>query len=188
MFMPILIHACCADCALKLIKTLNNQGYDSKDITIYFYNPNIHPRSEYCSRLKAIQKISEEEKLKLVVADWSPKEYFGAIKTKSFPNPSFDKARRCIKCWKLRLERSAEYAKEKGFEQFSSTLLSSHYQDSEKIKKIGKHIADNYNLNFFIPEKIDKDLHTKGFYKQIYCGCCYSLKERMEEKFFISDR
>jgi predicted adenine nucleotide alpha hydrolase (AANH) superfamily ATPase len=85
------------------------------------------------------------------------------------------------------LEKSAKYAKENGFEQFSSTLLSSHYQDSEKIKNIGKAVAKKYNLDFYIPEKIDKDLHTRGFYKQIFCGCCYSLKERMEEKFFISD-
>ena len=69
--MRLLVHSCCADCLVKLTKVLEGEKLE---ITAYFYNPNIHPRAEYLSRLKAIQQIADENKVKLTVADWSPKE------------------------------------------------------------------------------------------------------------------
>lgn len=65
----------------------------------------------------------------------------------------------------------------------SSTLITSHYQDKEKIEEIGKSLKKELEIKFLIPKKINKDLETKGFYKQNYCGCCYSLVEGFEEKF-----
>lgn len=180
--MKLLIHACCADCLLKMVESIKAEK-KFKEIEVYYYNPNIHPRSEYQSRLKAMQLMVG--KIKMIVPDWRPKEYF------EIQNPSkspFDKretlkANRCVKCWKLRLEKTAQHAINNGFDAFSSTLLTSEYQDNEKIEEIGKEIGKKYEIEFLIPKNVCKKLDTKGFYKQVFCGCCYSLVERFEEKF-----
>jgi predicted adenine nucleotide alpha hydrolase (AANH) superfamily ATPase len=169
--MKILIHACCADCLLKMADSLKDEVIE---ITAYFYNPNIHPRSEYLSRLKAVKEIAEENKIKLVVTDWSPKEWFKEVNRGS---------KRCEKCWNLRLRKTFEYASKNNFETVLTTLLSSHYQNKDKIKEIGKSLEEEFGIKFLVPEKISRDLKTTGFYKQNYCGCCYSLVEDWEEKF-----
>jgi hypothetical protein len=174
--MKILIHTCCADCLLKMVDSLKDE---SVEIVGYFYNPNIHPRSEYLTRLKAAQKICEENKIKLIMPDWSPKEWFGEIKK----GGSLKNKNRCEECWKLRLRKTFEYAKEKGFEAISSTLVTSHYQNKEKIIEIGKDLEKEFGIKFLVPEKVSSELKTSGFYKQNYCGCCYSLMEAWTEKF-----
>lgn len=218
--MKLLIHACCADCLLKILQSRTVlQGKivlikDIEEIVIYYYNPNIHPRSEYQSRLKAMQLMFKD--IKLIIPDWKPSEWFEKqnpskspfdppslkLRTdkqdgKSNQNPpgptsseppslekgGLKKSERCPKCWELRLGKTAEFAKKNGFEAFSSTLLTSEYQDSEKIKEIGQKIAKKYGIDFLIPKNICKKLETKGFYKQVFCGCCYSLTERFEEKY-----
>ena len=90
---------------------------------------------------------------------------------------------RCIKCWRLRLERTAIEAKRKGYAGFSSTLLSSKYQNREEIRQIGKELENKYEIEWYEPEKINRDLKTSGFYKQFFCGCIYSLEERYKEKY-----
>jgi len=161
---------------------------NKEEIVAYFYNPNIHPRAEYLARLNAAKKITEENGINLVVADWSPREWFGA------QNPPVDKSTsslknggslktRCERCWKIRLEKTFEYAKKNNFEAVSTTLLTSHYQNKDKIEKIGKELEKKFKIKFLVPEKISCDLKTTGFYKQNYCGCCYSLVEAWSEKF-----
>jgi len=188
--MKLLLHACCADCVLKFVDSIKKENLEIDEIVVYFYNPNIQPRSEYLARLKAIQKVLEENKIELVVPDWSPKEWFKTNLPKSLFDPpkaggqeDFKKNERCISCWKLRLEKSFEYAKNKKFEKVSSTLLTSHYQNSEKIEEIAKKLENKYKINFLVPKQISKDLKTKGFYKQNYCGCAWSLVEGLEVKF-----
>lgn len=186
--MKLLIHACCADCLLKMVESINGED-DLAEITVYYYNPNIHPRSEYQSRLKAMQLMIGD--LKMVVADWKPREWFNEINppspdksgATSLDREALKKRIRCEKCWRLRLGRTAEFAKENGFEAFSSTLLTSEYQNSEMIEKIGKEIGEKIGIEFLVPKNICKKMETKGFYKQVFCGCCYSLVERFEEKF-----
>ena len=185
--MKVLVHTCCADCLLKMVDSLKDEPMEAVG---YFYNPNIHPRSEYLARLKAAQKICEENKIKLIVPDWSPKEWFNV------QNPPVDKSTsslknggslknktRCEGCWELRLGKTSEYAKEKGFDIVSSTLVTSHYQNKEKIGEIGKNLEKEFGIKFLVPEKVSGDLKTTGFYKQNYCGCCYSLVEAWTEKF-----
>ncbi|MDD2483024.1 MAG: epoxyqueuosine reductase QueH [Candidatus Shapirobacteria bacterium] len=180
--MKLLIHACCADCLLKMVESIKTEN-KFEEIEVYYYNPNIHPRSEYQSRLKAMQLMIGD--LKMIIPDWKPSEWFNCLKPTlpSLEKGGLKKADRCPKCWELRLEETAEYAKKNGFDCFTSTLLTSEYQNSEMIEKIGKEIGKKYKINFFIPENICKKLETKGFYKQVFCGCCYSLTERFEEKF-----
>ena len=201
--MKILIHTCCADCLLKMIDSLKDE---SAELVGYFYNPNIHPRSEYLARLKAAQNICEENKIKLIVADWSPKEWFNQIPSGCAASP-FDEREtleqnpsvlrtapldkrealkiktRCERCWKLRLGKTFEYAKKNNFETVSTTLLTSHYQNKDQIEKIGKELEKEFEIKFLVPKKVSGELKTSGFYKQNYCGCCYSLVETWSEKF-----
>lgn len=170
--MKLLIHACCADCVLKFLESEKKNKWE--EMSVYYYNPNIHPRSEYLTRLKAIQKVLEDKKVRLIIPDWSPREYFEAIKSEKG---------RCVHCWSLRLNKTAEYAKAQGYDYFSSTLITSKYQDKEIIEVVGKKIGKKYGVKFLKPEKIECELKTSGFYKQFYCGCVYSLKERFEEKY-----
>lgn len=173
--MKLLLHACCADCTLKFIESIKNDK-EVTDLAVYYYNPNIQPRAEYQARLKAIQQICEENKIKLIVADWRPVEYFKEVKISTKPA-------RCINCWNLRLSKTAEYAAKNDYDAFTSTLITSEYQDSEMIKKIAEDKTKGTKLNIYIPKEICTDLKTSGFYKQFFCGCVYSLTERMEEKF-----
>ena len=108
---------------------------------------------------------------------------FGAVKKFNHGGKNKEKGKRCLDCWNLRLEKTAKFAKENGFESFTSTLLTSEYQNGEIIEKIGKEIGEKYKIEFFVPKNVCKKLETKGFYKQVFCGCCYSLVERFEEKF-----
>jgi len=180
--MKLLIHACCTDCLLKMVESIKSQNVGAygntplqTEVTVYYYNPNIHPRSEYQSRLKAMQLMIKD--LKLIIPDWKPSDYFEKV------GSDVKKPDRCINCWRLRLEKTAKFAKENGFESFTSTLLTSEYQNGEMIEKIGKEIGKKYEIDFFVPKNVCKHLETKGFYKQVFCGCCYSLVERFEEKF-----
>jgi hypothetical protein len=168
MIMKVLLHTCCADCALKIIATVGN------NVTLFYYNPNIHPRAEYQSRLAAVKKIALENKIKLIVPDWKPDEYFERVK---------NDGDRCKNCWYLRIIKTAEYAKENGFEQFSTTLLSSKYQNRITIEKMAKEIGGEGGVEFLKIENINREMKTSGFYKQFFCGCCYSLTERFEEKY-----
>ena len=173
----LLLHSCCADCVLKFVHELD---LDKIGVTVFYYNPNIHPKTEYLARLKAMQQVCAELKIKLIIPNWRPAEYFAAVKVKQKPA-------RCHQCWQLRLAQTANYARQNGFDTFSSTLLSSKYQNEDFITKLSQKIAAKTGLKFFVPDKICRECQTGGFYKQNYCGCCYSLAERMEEKFPQSD-
>jgi len=198
--MKLLVHTCCADCLLKMVDSLKNEFSEEVEITAYFYNPNIHPRAEYLTRLKAAQQISEENKIELIVPDWSPREWFkiqnpSVLRTAPLDPPSqnatdgqskgeqFKNKTRCKNCWSLRLKKTFEYAHKKGFEMVSSTLVTSHYQNKEQIEEIGKKLEKEFEIEFLVPKVISKELKTSGFYKQNYCGCGYSLVEAWREKF-----
>ncbi len=183
MIKKVLIHVCCADCLLKFIQSIKENNKDVVEIVAYFYNPNIQPRSEYLARLKAVQKVAEENKIKVVVPDWSPKEWFLSLQNNVFGERWRERPSRCINCWNLRLRRLFEWAKKNEFNLVSSTLITSHYQDKNIIKKIGITLEKEFEIKFLIPKKVIRELKTKGFYKQNYCGCCYSLVEGLTEKF-----
>jgi len=177
----ILVHACCTDCALKLLSAIEKESEEAVELALFYYNPNIHPRSEYLARLKAMQEMLGD-KYELIVPNWSPKEYFARIGRLS-PKERLDKKSRCPECWRLRLGVSMEYAREQGYEAMSSTLLSSQYQDQERVKEIAEELAREHGLEFISPTSIECEMKTSGFYKQNYCGCSYSLIERMQEKY-----
>lgn len=179
----LLIHTCCADCLLNALLNLEDRKLiNSKtEITSLFYNPNIHPRTEYLERLKAVQKIlpqlQEKWNIKLVIPNYSPKEYMGEIM-----KGDREVGERCMKCWRLRLEYSLRYAKENNIENVTTTLLTSHYQSKKNILSILNELRKKYELNVVEIDSGSNEKHG-GFYKQNYCGCCFSLVEKMIESY-----
>lgn len=181
----MLVHVCCTDCGLKLLSALEREFELGKEqVELYYYNPNIHPRSEYLSRLKAAQEVLGKE-YKLIIPNWKPSEYYEQMR--SLPEDVvWDKTVRCGKCWALRLGKVVEYAKNNGYEMVSSTLVSSQYQDRERIVRMGNALAKQAGIELVVPNQIECEMKTKGFYKQNYCGCAYSLVERMREKYLTT--
>jgi len=169
----ILIHTCCADCFLNTLEYLEKEGIINNQTKVFsfFYNPNIHPKSEYIERLNALKKILRGN-IKLIVPDYKPVEYFKSIK---------EEKERCIGCWEIRLRKLFEYAKNNNICNVTSTLLVSLYQEREKILKIAERLNKEYELNFVNIDSRHNCKH-KGFYKQNFCGCCYSLVEKMTKK------
>ncbi|NMB57087.1 epoxyqueuosine reductase QueH [Candidatus Beckwithbacteria bacterium] len=174
-----LLHTCCADCAFKLLDSIENEtAYKKEEVVLYFYNPNIHPLAEHLRRQKAVQKMFPNNQI--IIESWHPQDYFEALKDLD----SKVQAKRCSVCWQLRLQKTFAYAQEHDFKIVSSTLFSSKYQNFGQIQKIGEDLAQKYKVKFFIPQKIEREKVNKGFYKQNFCGCCYSLVERLEEKYW----
>ncbi|HOU76342.1 MAG TPA: epoxyqueuosine reductase QueH [Candidatus Dojkabacteria bacterium] len=178
--MKLLIHVCCADCLLKIVDSLRANSVFPKLtlITFYFYNPNIHPRTEYLARLNTLKDVVKnitDFNYKLVIPDMSPKDYFQKIPLSFIPPPQ---EIRCPICWELRLRKSFYFASEQKFDFVTTTLLSSKYQDEKTIINLCKKLSKEFGVEFLIPDNINKDLCNHGFYKQNYCGCCFSLLER----------
>lgn len=164
----MLIHTCCADCACKLIDQIEGQK------SLFFYNPNIHPESEWKARKEAIKQVFDEKGVDLIFTNWTPKDYFKVV-----PSP----IDRCRHCWRLRLAKTFEYALEHGFDEVSSTLFTSIYHDQKVLRQIALELSEKYGVGVYFPQEIDHCMKTSGFYKQNYCGCIFSLMEKYQEKY-----
>ncbi|MFH1868072.1 MAG: epoxyqueuosine reductase QueH [Candidatus Omnitrophota bacterium] len=173
--MRILLHICCAPCAIYTVKRLREKGHE---VVGFFYNPNIHPASEYKLRKDSVLKLSEAMDFNTVsFRDFQFEDFCRKVNFHESDN-------RCHICWRLRLTKTAEYASKNGFSGFTTTLLISPYQEHDKIKAIGNDAADKYSAAFvyedFRPgfvesKKVSKDMEL---YHQKYCGCIYSERER----------
>lgn len=174
--MRLLLHTCCGPCFLGVWENLKDKDID---VTNYFYNPNIYPEEEYVKRLKNL-KIAIQGKTKGVTeAGYKPAEHAEAIVgcENDFPG-------RCVHCYRLRLEKTAKYAKENGFDAFSTTLLVSPYQQHEALKQIGEELAKEFGVKFYY--KDFRSYYRAGqneakiipIYRQKYCGCKYSIDQQ----------
>lgn len=195
----MLIHTCCADCFLKFYQALKKE--EQVKSQIFFYNPNIYPREEHNARLLAVKKVvkSLNNEIKIIVPDYLPQKYFRALNKAGCDQEDRENKKmqslftiipqnkRCPICWKLRLTALFEKAKEEKISLVSSTLFTSNYQDLSKIKEIAKKLSQEYRINFYFPQlsKAERNHANKGFYKQNYCGCLYSLIEKSREKYQI---
>ena len=174
--MKILLHTCCAPCLIYPLEQLKAKGFEVEGL---FYNPNIHPFAEYKSRKQAITNLGED--IKVNFADYDPAEFFQAINGKEYGGG------RCAICWKLRLKKTAQEAKEKGFTHFTTTLLVSPYQDQELLKRSGNEAGSETGVEFYYEDfrpgfrKAHNQAKLKGVYCQKYCGCIYSEMERCKK-------
>uniref|UniRef100_A0A7C4AIS4 Epoxyqueuosine reductase QueH n=1 Tax=Thermodesulfovibrio aggregans TaxID=86166 RepID=A0A7C4AIS4_9BACT len=173
--MKILVHTCCSNCAIHPVSILKNRGFE---VILFWYNPNIHPYTEYRMRLESLKKLQHLWGLHVLYNE-DYKDFYKFIRMVS----GNEKGRCCI-CYRIRLERTAQKATQMGIENFTTTLLVSPYQKFDKIVEIGKEVGKNNGINF-IPEdfrngfreamNLSKELEL---YRQKYCGCIYSEAER----------
>jgi epoxyqueuosine reductase len=176
--MRILLHICCANCAIYPLERMKEKG---DDVTGYFFNPNIHPFQEYQKRLDALKKYSERVGVNVIYRDEYLLEEF-------LRNVSHRVEERCQYCYSLRLESTACEAKKNAFDGFSTTLLQSTHQNHALIKETGEHIAHEIGIPFYYEDfrqgwkKGMEVSKAMGLYRQQYCGCIYSEKERYSGK------
>jgi hypothetical protein len=172
--LKILLHICCANCAISPLQGLTEEGHE---VTGYFFNPNIHPYQEYQRRLETLKQFSEKTGLTVIYRDEYLLEEF-------LRNTSHRVDQRCGYCYQVRLEATAKEAKERGFDQFTTTLLESTHQDHRLIKETGETVSKETGIPFYYKDfrkgvrngvQISKAM---GLYRQQYCGCIYSEKER----------
>ena len=172
--MNILLHICCGPCALYPLRTLRLAGHT---VTGFFYNHNIHPYQEYARRLAAAREMAAQESLPLIVRDDYDLEGFLA-------SVAGDPLSRCCYCYASRLKAAADAAAAHGFEAFTTSLLYSRYQRHNEIRTSGEQAARDHGVKFAYEDfrpgwqegiRLSKEL---GLYRQQYCGCIYSEKER----------
>lgn len=177
--MNVLLHICCAPCAIFPAEELRRQGHN---IAGFFYNPNIHPYSEYLRRKSEVEKYAKTAGLNVTYSNYDIEDYFQHI--------IYNEAsrNRCPVCWWLRAEKTAGFAKENGFEAVTTTLLGSPYQDHETVRDLWEDVIRRLGLKFYYQDfrtgfkKAHETAIALGMYCQNYCGCLFSEKERMERR------
>lgn len=174
----ILLHCCCAPCSLSCIDPLKDAG---AHITAFWYNPNIHPFKEYEARRDCLVDFMAEQKIPLVVKeDYGLREFVRNV-AENIDN-------RCEYCYSVRLEQTAKYAKENGFDGFTSTLFSSLYQNHEMMVNKANELAEKYGIEFYYRDfrpnfrEGNQKAREKGFYMQKYCGCIFSEEDRYQKQ------
>ena len=180
----ILLHSCCGPCSSSVLELLSKYF----DVTVLWYNPNLYPEAEYDKRLETqkqlIDAIAEDGvQAKLLVESWRSEDYFSRIK--GLENEP-EEGRRCLECFRIRLEETARIASERGFEWFCTTLTVSSRKDAVAINAIGREAEAKYGVKW-LPSEFKKRegnhrsiiLSEKyGLYRQEYCGCVFSLVNR----------
>ena len=188
----ILLHSCCAPCSSYVITFLSNYF----DITILYYNPNISPKEEYNKRkqeqIRLINTLKTKNKLDFLDCDYDNNLYNEHIKGyEKYP----EGGSRCHICFNLRLEKTAKLAKKHNYDYFCSTLTVSPHKNSKIINEIGETISKNYNIKWLYSDfkknegfKQSIELSKKyELYRQDYCGCIYSKKEREKQDLTYSN-
>ena len=183
----LLLHSCCAPCSSYVLEYLSNYF----EITVFYYNPNIFPENEYTKRILEQQMLISDMKMKHPV---------------SFLAGNYDRARfyeiaaglehlkeggeRCFKCYELRLEEAAKVAQDGGFDFFTTTLSISPMKNAEKLNVIGTAIGEKYGVQYLQSDFKKKNGYkrsielskTYNLYRQDYCGCEFSFRDRQLEK------
>lgn len=176
--MKILLHACCGPCSIFPTMRLADEGHE---FSLFYFNPNIHPYKEFKKRLSTLREYSALKKYRLIIDKNYPLE---ECVRGMLDEPTV----RCAYCYRVRLEKTAVYAKENNFEAFSTSLLVSPYQKHDLIKLIAEEIATKVGITFYYEDyrngyqegvDISKELEM---YRQPYCGCVFSERDRYEKR------
>ena len=172
----ILIHGCCAHCAAYTANYWRQQGYE---VSALWYNPNIHPYTEHQHRLEAMNSLAQEMNLPLIVTEgYDMIEYFRHVAGHEH------EPERCRYCFRLRLSKTVETARQRSFSAFTTTLLISPHQKHGLLREIGDELAEEKGIEFLyadLRKRYSDSRHlTKplNLYRQQYCGCVYSEWER----------
>ena len=183
----LLLHACCGPCSSYVLEYLSKYF----EITILYYNPNIYPEEEYYRRLnelkKFVPKINYINKVDVIEARYEPREYYDSVKGLELLG---EKSERCYKCYNLRMEEAAKYAKENNYDYFTTTLSISPYKVSSWINEIGELLENKYDVKYLYSDFKKKNGYKRsqelskeyGMYRQDYCGCSFSKKETYDKR------
>lgn len=175
--MKILLHTCCAPCLTYPYRVLAERGYQ---VIVYFYNPNIHPFREYRERYGTLMDYCREQGIDLRSGPYEMELFIQEI--------SHRLEERCERCFMMRLERTASEARRLGIGEFTTTLLVSPYQKQELIRRAGESASLEYGVLFLFEDmtqgyKETVEVSRKlDIYRQSYCGCVYSEKERYQKE------
>ena len=169
--MKLLMHTCCAPCSVYCIDRLRKEGIEP---TVYWYNPNIHPYKEYEARRDCLKEYTKSVNVNAIFEeDYGLKEFC--------KNVIDDLGNRCVNyCYRVRLEKTVQFAKQNGYDTFTSTLFVSPYQKHEELKKVCEELAERYNIKFlYIDFRVgfregQAKARELGLYMQKYCGCIFS--------------
>jgi hypothetical protein len=175
--MKLLLHICCGPCAVYPVEVLRAAGHRVEG---YFDNPNIHPYQEFLRRVKALEDFASGTGLPVIWnKDYDIEEFFRLV--------AFRERERCRFCYQLRLGRAARMAQAGGFEAFTSTLLYSRYQQHDLICEVARQAAAEAGVAFYYEdfrrgwaEGIAQS-KALGLYRQSYCGCLFSERERSRQ-------
>ncbi len=181
----LLLHSCCAPCSSYVLEYLSEYF----QIVVFYYNPNIYPESEYHMRveeqMRFLQSLPTKYPVTFTEGTYVPDEFYRCVKGLEHIKEGGE---RCFACYRLRLEKAAQMAKEKGLDYFASTLSISPLKNSQRLNEIGEQLAKEYGISW-LPNDFKKKNGYKrstelskeyGMYRQDYCGCVYSLRERRE--------
>jgi epoxyqueuosine reductase len=177
--MKILLHTCCAPCLIHPLALLQERGYE---VVPFFYNPNVHPFTEYRSRYFAAVDYCEEKGLTLKAGPYEMEQFLAAVAAGETASPA-----RCARCFSMRLSRAASEARRLAIAEFTTTLLVSPYQDQELIREAGESAGLEHGVHFVFEDMTDGYTGSvavsreSGMYRQSWCGCVYSEKERYQK-------
>jgi len=176
----LLLHSCCAPCSGDIMLRLQESGVD---YTIYFYNPNIHPKQEYILRKEENLEFARKYNIPFIDDDYDTRNWFDRVKGQEWEP---ERGKRCSSCFDMRFYKTAEYASNNNFSLISSTLGISRWKDMNQINQSGlkavSHFSDidywtfNWRKNKG-SENMIKISKKEKFYMQEYCGCVYSLRD-----------
>ena len=173
--MKLLMHTCCAPCSVYCIESLKNEGIIP---TLYWYNPNIHPYQEYKARRDCLKQYAEDIGIHAIFQEEYGLDEFCKNVINNLQN-------RCVNyCYKVRLEQTAKYAKENGYDAITTTLFVSPYQNHEALKKVCEEVCKKYELEFVYRDfrvgfrEGQAKAREYGLYMQKYCGCIFSEEIR----------
>ena len=183
----LLLHSCCAPCSSYVLEYLS----EFFEITVFYYNPNIFPESEYTKRIMEQQTLIHDMPTKhpvSFIAGAYEKDKFYAM-AKGMENMKEGGAR-CFGCYALRLEETAKVAREGEFDCFTTTLSISPLKNAEKLNEIGNKLAEKYGVSYLPSDFKKKNGYKRsielsreyGLYRQDYCGCEFSQQERMNKE------
>lgn len=183
----LLLHSCCAPCSSYVLEYLSNYFY----ITVLYYNPNIYPEDEYYHRAVEQKRFIKEFPMKypvtFVEGNFEPERFYETVK--GYENIR-EGGERCFRCYELRLREAAEYAKKLNCDYFTTTLSISPVKNAAKLNEIGGMLAEEYGIPYLYSDFKKRDGYKRstiisaeyGMYRQDYCGCVFSKREREEQK------
>ena len=175
----LLIHSCCAPCSSYVLEYLSSYFH----ITVLYFNPNIYPPEEYTSRAaeqkRLIEQLPAKYPMKFIEGRYIPEEFYAIARGHEQDKEGEE---RCFACYRLRLTEAAKYAKEEGFDFFTTTLSISPLKNAAKLNEIGAELAKEYELSYLFSDFKKKEGYKRSIqlsqeydlYRQNYCGCVYS--------------